>query len=68
MLHSAQESIDLHCNYKRKKFLRQVRGASNKVRTHLQKNLKLKIIFNLISFKKEVQCVFILSDICISIS
>lgn len=67
MLHSAQESIDLHCNYK-KKFLRQVCGASNKVRTHLQKNLKLKIIFNLISFKKEVQCIFILSDICISIS
>lgn len=67
MLHSAQESIDLHCNYK-KKILRQVRGASNKVRTHLQKNLKLKIIFNLISFKKEVQCFFILSDICISIS
>lgn len=67
MLHSAQESIDLHCNYK-KKNLRQVRGASNKVRTHLQKNLKLKIIFNLISFKKEVQCIFILSDICISIS
>lgn len=67
MLHSAQESIDLHCNYK-KKILRQVCGASNKVRTHLQKNLKLKIIFNLISFKKEVQCIFILSDICISIS